>query len=178
MPSFKLQAGKQFPNITVEKLSGGEIKLGQPMRNATWQMIVVYRGKHCPLCTKYLTQLQSLDESFLNAGVDTIIVSADNRDKAQKHIVDDLNLTFEVGFDLSIEQMQTLGLYVSHPRSPTETDKPFSEPGIFVVNENSLLHVVDISNNPFVRPELEQLLSGIKWIRDPKNNYPIRGTFE
>jgi hypothetical protein len=39
------------------------------------------------------------------------------------------------------------------------------------------VHVTDISNNPFVRPDLEQLLSGLKWIRNPDNHYPIRGTY-
>ncbi|MEC8226936.1 MAG: thioredoxin peroxidase, partial [Pseudomonadota bacterium] len=28
---------------------------------------------------------------------------------------------------------------------------------------------------PFVRPDLATLVSGLNWIRDPKNNYPIRG---
>ncbi|PSU19712.1 hypothetical protein CTM97_18320 [Photobacterium phosphoreum] len=28
-------------------------------------------------------------------------------------------------------------------------------------------------NNPFVRPELDSLVNGIGWIRNPENNYPI-----
>jgi hypothetical protein len=43
------------------------------------------------------------------------------------------------------------------------------------VNSEGKLHVVDISNNPFVRPELQSLISGLDWIRNPANNYPIRG---
>ncbi|NMV24975.1 thioredoxin peroxidase, partial [Vibrio parahaemolyticus] len=50
--------------------------------------------------------------------------------------------------------------------------------GLFVVNEHGDLHVVDISNNPFVRPELGALSRGLAWIRDPNNNYPIRGTLD
>ena len=30
--------------------------------------------------------------------------------------------------------MQALGLYVSTPRSPQETDRPFAEPGLFLIN--------------------------------------------
>lgn len=74
--------------------------------------------------------------------------------------------------------MKTLGLYISTPRSDKETNHNFSEPGLFVVNEHGKLHVVDISNNPFVRPELGALTRGLTWIRDPENNYPIRGTLD
>ena len=34
----------------------------------------------------------------------------------------------------TVEQMQQLGVYISHPRSPQETDHPFAEPGLFVIN--------------------------------------------
>ena len=72
--------------------------------------------------------------------------------------------------------MKDLGLYISHPRSPEETDHPFAEPGVFVINESGTVQVVDISNNPFVRPSLKSLVSGLGWIRS--NTYPIRGTYE
>lgn len=176
--SNKLQAGDRFPTMTVKKLGGGEIELGTPQNGATWHMAVVYRGKHCPLCTQYLAQLKELHGEFLETGVDIVALSADTEEKAKLQTVEKLELPFEIGFDLSIEQMQQLGVYISNPRSPQETDRPFAEPGLFIINEEGQLHVTDISNNPFVRPELDKLLSGIRWIRDPENNYPIRGTYK
>jgi hypothetical protein len=74
--------------------------------------------------------------------------------------------------------MQTLGLYISNPRSDQETDHPFAEPGLFVINSDGDVQVVDLSNNPFVRPDLLTLVNGLKWIRNPDNNYPIRGTYK
>ena len=71
--------------------------------------------------------------------------------------------------------MQKLGLYVSYPRSEKETDHPFAELGLFLINSEGTLQVVDIPNNPFVRPDLEQVHSGLEWIRS--NDYPIRGTY-
>ncbi len=71
-----------------------------------------------------------------------------------------------------------MGLYISIPRSEKETDHPFPEPGVFVINEKGQVQIADISNNPFVRPELEALVSGIAWIKNPENNYPIRGTYK
>ena len=87
------------------------------------------------------------------------------------------SMTLPVGYDLSIADMKKLGLYISHPR-PQETDRPFAEPGIFVINQDGKLQVTDISNAPFSRPDLDVCVSGLKFIRDSANNYPIRGTYE
>ena len=177
MSGTKFKAGDEFPSFTLPKVGGGELTLGQPLNGHDWQMVVVYRGKHCPLCTKYLTQLQELKHKFYDAGVDVVAVSADGETKASAH-VKDMGLSFPVAYDLSIEHMQALGVYISHPRSPEETDKPFAEPGIYVVNDKGQVQVTDISNAPFARPELEPFAWGLGFIRDPENNYPIRGTFE
>jgi hypothetical protein len=81
---------------------------------------------------------------------------------------------FPVGYGLAITDMRRLGLYVSHPRSPQETDRPFAEPGLFVVNPQGEAQIVDISNAPFARPDLRAILAGLKFIQE--KGYPIRGT--
>ncbi|MDG2609875.1 thioredoxin peroxidase, partial [Vibrio parahaemolyticus] len=68
--------------------------------------------------------------------------------------------------------------YISEPRSEKETDHLFAEPGLFVVNSKGQVQLVDISNGPFARPDLEVLLSGLAFIRNPENDYPIRGTYQ
>ena len=80
---------------------------------------------------------------------------------------------FPVGYDLSVDQMRTLGLYISEPRSPQETDRPFPEPALFITNPEGKLQIVDVSNAPFARPELNavigsQVRSG-KALSDPWN---------
>lgn len=87
-------------------------------------------------------------------------------------------MTFPIAYGLTVSQMEQLGLYISEPRSEKETDHLFAEPGLFVINDKGQLQIVDISNGPFVRPELEVLLSGIGFIRDPNNHYPIRGMYQ
>ncbi|WP_226645419.1 redoxin domain-containing protein [Microbulbifer variabilis] len=176
MGNFKLAAGGDFPVLDVAKLGGGQMQLGKPAGGFPWQMVVVYRGKHCPLCTKYLRALNALLLRYHEEGVFVVAVSADSADKALQHMRE-INPDFPIGVNLSISQMQQLGLYISNPRSPQETDKPFAEPGIFVINEAGRLQIVDISNAPFARPDLQTLLMGIEFIRNPENNYPIRGTY-
>ena len=108
--------------------------------------------------------------------MDFVAVSGDSADQLKAHL-DKLEVSFPFLYGLSIDQMNALGLYISHPRSEQETDHPFPEPGLFVINEKGQVQVVDISNNPFVRPALSQLVSGLSWIKNPENNYPIRGTY-
>ena len=175
--SVKLKAGDTFPELQATLLDGTSVTLGQPQGNATWQAVVVYRGKHCPLCTRYLNTLENFKDAFAQAGVDILAVSADSKEQLETHL-GQLNISFPIAYGLTEEQMKTLGLYISLPRSEQETDHNFAEPGLFVVNGEGKLHVVDISNNPFVRPELGALANGLGWIRDPGNNYPIRGTLD
>jgi hypothetical protein len=63
---------------------------------------------------------------------------------------------FPVAYGLSPDQMRTLGLYISEPRSAQETDRPFAEPGLFVVNPEGKVQIVEISNAPFARPDLPE----------------------
>lgn len=170
----KLHPGVKFPEMEVQLLNGETKTLGKPDNGLDWKMVVVYRGRHCPLCTRYLNQLQSFKAALEETGVDLIAVSGDSKEQLESHL-EQLNVDFPIAYGLSIEQMEELGVYVSDPRSAQETDHPFAEPGVFVVNNEGTIQVIDISNNPFVRPELNALVNGLSWIRNPENNYPIRG---
>lgn len=169
----RLEAGQAFPDVDVHKLGGDVMTLGTPNGGHDWQLVVVYRGLHCPLCKKYLAQLDEMAGDFNALGVDVVTVSGDPKEKAQS-MVDEKDLSLPVGWGLTLEQMSTLGLYISDPRSPEETDRPFAEPGTFVINAEGNIQIVDISNAPFARPDLEALLNGIKFVRG--NDYPVRGT--
>ncbi len=175
MNPMKLEAGAALPTISVSKLGGGELTLGVPEAPYDWQLVVVYRGKHCPLCTRFLGELNDSLPALNELGVDLVAVSADPLNKTQDQI-EPLDLKFKVGYDLSLAQMQQLGLYISHPRSPEENDRPFAEPGMFAINAEGKLQLVDYSNAPFLRPHLPGVIAGLGFIRNPDNNYPIRGT--
>jgi peroxiredoxin len=177
MSNTKIEAGSIFPNVPVTHLDGETIDIGQPQGESKWMMAVVYRGRHCPLCTKYLNKLEGFKDRLADIGVDLAAVSGDSKDQLESHL-EKLDVSYPLFYGLTIEQMQRLGLYISIPRSEKETDHPFPEPGVFVINAQGQVQVVDISNNPFVRPELEALVSGLEWIKDPKNDYPIRGTYK
>ena len=176
MTSPKIEAGGVFPDIAARSLDGSLIDLGSPTGDADWMLVVVYRGRHCPLCTRYLNGLENFRGRLRDMKVDVVAVSGDSKEQLEAH-TEKLEVGFPLLYGLTIDQMRELGVYISHPRSPQETNHPFAEPGLFVVNSDRRVQVVDVSNNPFVRPDLERLVSGLEWIRDPKNDYPIRGTY-
>lgn len=164
-----ISAGATFPPIGWEAVGGGRI---EPAQASDWHLLVVYRGKHCPLCKTYLDTLNGLLDDFEAAQIAVCAVSADSRDKAETEVAE-CGWKFPVGYGLSVEQMRQLGLYVSQPLSAEETDRPFSEPGVFVLNPQGQVQIVDVSNAPFARPDLKSLLKGVRFVKD--KNYPIRG---
>ncbi|QPG06352.1 redoxin domain-containing protein [Salinimonas marina] len=171
----KLSAGTDFPVMKVTNLDDHTVELGKPREGTDWQMIVVYRGKHCPICTKFLNNLEKKRARLIDMGVDLIAVSADSKQQLQEHI-EDLDVNFSLGYGLTTEQLGQLGVYVSDPRSPEETDHPFAEPGLFVVTKEGKILAVDVANNPFCRPDIDTLVDGLQFVKNPDNNYPIRGT--
>lgn len=158
-----------MPDIEVQTLSGQTASLG----GAGWKMIVLYRGAHCPICKQYLTDLEGMKEAYNAEGIELIAVSADQADRAAPFI-SEIGFSSTVGVGLTIDQMTSLGAYISDPRSEKEAPAPFAEPALFVVNPDGAVQFMDKSNAPFVRPDLGKVLGGIKFVRE--NSYPIRGT--
>ena len=177
MHNHKIEAGADFPDLFARNLEGKESNISKPYDGADWHLVIVYRGKHCPLCTNYLNKFEDYIQPLKDIGISVAAVSGDSEAQLTEH-KKELHVSFPLYYGLTIEQMQKLGLYISHPRSEQETDHPFAEPGLFVINSDGHVQLVDISNGPFSRPELEPLVGGLAWIRDPANNYPIRGTYK
>lgn len=167
----KLAAGAAVPEFNLPLVGGGEAKIGGARDG--WQLAVVYRGKHCPLCKKYLAKLEGLAQEFSDAGAEIVCFSADSEEQATADKAD-MGTNLPIAYGLSEDQMKALGLYISEPRSEQETDHKFPEPGVFLVNPQGQAQVIDISNAPFSRADLDGVLFGLKIIQE--KNYPIRGT--
>ena len=162
--------GEIFEPITLPRVGGGEVVLGGDGR---WQLIVIYRGKHCPICKIYLKGFEELKAGYEEAGIEICTISADPQDKAEVD-VEEMGLTIPVGYDLTEADMRQIGLYISDPVSPKEHDRRFPEPAVLVINPEGRLHVADIGSAPFVRTDLKLLLGGLKYVIG--NDYPMRGT--
>lgn len=135
-------------------------------------MLFVYRGRHCPRCKRFLNKLEAALPNWTEV-MDVVVVSSDTREKALTDL-EEFGWTFKMCHGLTEAQMRALGLYVSDPLSEAETTDRFAEPGAFGIRPDGTLMLVDISNGPAARPDLEELLDGMKF--NITNNRPVRGT--
>ena len=166
----KLHPGQTFTPITFARLDGEDYTFGTP---GAWQALFVIRGQHCPICKSYLGEIEKRRDAFAGLGVSIAAVSADS--EAQTRVTAEVARPgFPLLYGLDEATMRRLGLYISEPRSAQETDHRFPEPALFVVNPDGLLHLVDVANAPFLRPDLDRLVGGLRFVIE--KNYPIRGT--
>jgi len=169
--STKAKIDKPFPALSLQTLSGKSLVLGQPPQGQ-WQLLVMYRGLHCPICKQYLGQINDMKADFDQMNVQIVAVSTDPEEKA-KTFASEMGLDFEVAYGLGIDQARDLGLYISSPLSSAETDQPFAEPGLFFIRPDGGLHFGEVASAPFCRPDLEMIKMGIGFIQ--KKDYPARG---
>ncbi len=165
------QVDKPFPVTPLKTLAGTEVVLGKP-QDGRWQLVVIYRGLHCPICKKYLGQLNAMKAELEGMNVQVVAVSTDPEEKAKK-FADEAGLDMAVAYGLTIDRARELGLYISTPLDSTETDQPFAEPGLFLIRPDGGLHVSEVSSAPFCRPDLEIIKMGLNYVVE--KDYPPRG---
>lgn len=168
--STKIRPGDPFPHFSWSLVGGGTLDVAG---ETGWRILVVYRGKHCPLCKRYFKALDSKLEMFREMGVSIFAVSADPKDKAEADVASE-GWRFPVSYDMSLDDMRSLGLFISTPRSEQETDRPFSEPGLFVINRDGNTQTVQVGNASYTRADLDILLAGLKGTIE--KGLPVRGT--
>ncbi len=169
----KPAVGQALPELNIKLVDGTTVTVGTPSEQYT--LLVVYRGKHCPRCKRYLNKLESMLPDWHAAGMRVVTLSADTQERATAD-VKEFGWTFPVGYDLSEEDMRRLGLYITEPLSPDEAPNRFAEPGIFCLRPDGAIQIVCLSNGPAARPDLEELLDGMNF--NIKNDRPTRGTVE
>lgn len=170
MAHAKPRVGEKMEPLSFPAVAGGTIEVGGPKDR--WTMLFVYRGKHCPRCKRFLNKLNANLSAWTEV-LDVVVVSADTKAKAEAD-QQEFGWTFDLAYGLTVDQMRSLGLYVSEPLSEAETTDIFAEPGAFGIRPDGTLLLVDISNGPAARPDLEELLDGMTF--NIKNNRPPRGT--
>ena len=68
------------PALNVPLTSGGRFVLGaSPAEH--FDLLVFYRGLHCPICAKYLLELERLAPEFASRGVQVVAISSDGEER-------------------------------------------------------------------------------------------------
>ena len=82
MSTLALTPRQPVPALSIPMVGGGRYVLGATPAT-TFDLVIFYRGLHCPICAKYLMELERLMPEFEKRGVQVIAVSSDNAERAQ-----------------------------------------------------------------------------------------------
>ncbi|MGA0991992.1 MAG: redoxin domain-containing protein, partial [Burkholderiaceae bacterium] len=74
MSTLALTPRQPVPALNVPLVKGGRFVLGAAPA-PTFDLIVFYRGLHCPICAKYLMELERLMPEFEKRGGQVVAVS-------------------------------------------------------------------------------------------------------
>ena len=166
------------PALNVPLVDGGKFVLGATP-GEKFDLIVFYRGLHCPLCAKYLLELERLSGDFASRGVQVLAVSSDSEERGTEMAKKVQANGVKFGYGLSLKSARQWGLYISTSRGTTSIgiDEPalFSEPGVFIVRPDGTLYYGAVQTMPFARPGFQELLGAIDFAI--AKDYPARGEY-
>lgn len=167
-----LVPGRKAPDIELPLTISAKFELAAQTPDL-FTMLVFYRGKHCPICKRYLEELGGRLEDFTRRGVSPFAISMDGEERAMAVHEDWETGDLPLVYDLSEEAAREWGLYISSKREGSDEPETFSEPGLFLIRPGGTLYFAQVQSAPFTRPSLNELLDGIDIIKD--KNYPARG---
>ncbi len=169
MKNFKPR--QEVPELVVDTVNGMQWKLRET-KPENFNLVIFYRGLHCPVCKSYLEELNGLVSDYSKRGVNVIAISSNNKELAEKTVEnwDIENVT--IGYDMPIEEARKWDLYISEGINDKEPNE-FIEPALFLIRPDHTLYASSIQSMPFARPKLKELLKSIDFVLD--KDYPARG---
>ena len=169
---------EKTPELSVPTLDHGTFDLDAE-RSERGTLVVFYRGLHCPICAKYLAELGRRASAFEERGYGVVAISADTGERARE-MADQVGAEgLRFGHSLDLTKAKEWGLYLSTSRGKTsigiEEPALFSEPGVFLVQNDRTLYYGSVQTMPFVRPHFSELVGALDFAIP--NDYPARGEY-
>jgi peroxiredoxin len=171
-----LMPRQNVPNLEVATVGGGNWKLADS-RAENFTMVVFYRGLHCPICARYLKDLDNKLSKFTERGVKVVAISSDSQARAEQAKQDWQLEHLTLGYSLELDKAREWGLYISTSRGKTSTGvlEPdmFSEPALYLIRPDGTLYFGTVQTMPFARPNFAEILGALDFVL--ANDYPARG---
>lgn len=178
MRSQSLMPRYPVPDLNIALTNGGRFVLGATPGDK-FDLLVFYRGLHCPICAKYLLELERLSPEFASRGVQVVAISSDDADRAQQMATKVSANGVQFGYGLSLRSAREWGLYISTSRGKTsigiEEPDLFSEPAVYIVRPDGTLYYGAVQTMPFARPQFQDLIGAIDFA--VAKDYPARGEY-
>jgi len=154
-----------MPAIDAQLAGGGNWHIAeeQPQMLA---LLVFYRGLQCPICRKWLGELERLLPEFERHGVSVIALSTDTRARAEQAKRDWGLAKLRVGYGVEPEDARKAGVYISEGRgtalSGIEEMTLFTEPAVLAVKPEGTLYLAWTQSGPHARPHMGEVLSALE----------------
>ena len=163
------------PVLSLPLTEGGrteDLALGSGA-DGRFSLVVFFRGLHCPVCRKQLSELDRRLADVRAAGVGRVVAVSMETPERSAQLVQQWHLRdLPVAYGLSEASAREWGLFVSTAIKDGEAPM-FNEPGMFVLDADGAVFWSSVSSMPFARPALDDVLAGLQVAQ--KSDYPARG---
>ena len=170
----KLLPGRPVPELNLSMLGADSFDI-RAESIGNFLLLVVYRGLHCPICEKYLNQMQDHLDALHQQEVTAVAVSMDDEARARKTRSDWGLDKLRLAYGMTAEDAAHWGLYVSRSIKEAEPEH-FAEPAMFIIKPDLNLYAGWIQSTPFARPRFDDLVDSLDFILE--NDYPPRGAMK
>ena len=182
---------------------GGHVLVGAP--TGAWQLILVTRGRACPVSRNYLAAVDGAAADLDALGVEVLALTADGRERAEafveevKAVAGGGEAGFKLAYGLAPETAGAWGLYLSAGPAPGGTGwgggagtgsggggsggggagaaaaSIHPEPGVILLTPDGDVSLVLKSSSAFGWADLRVLVEGIRFMQE-KGGWPVGGT--
>ncbi len=167
--------GNPVPGLKIETVGHGSFDLDAD-KGENGTLVIQYRGLHCPICIRQMTEVEAALDDFAALGLEVIMLSTDTAERAAETVEKAGTTRLRVGHSLPLSvAREDWGLYLSKGREGTAEAAFFAEPGHFYIAPDRTLYFAWQQSTPFGRPSVADMQGGIKYALD--NGYPPRGTY-
>lgn len=170
-----LTPGNLVPALKIETVAHGSFDL-ETNKGENGTLVIQYRGLHCPICIRQMTEAEAALDDFAALGVEVIMITTDTAERAAETAAKANVSRLRVGHSLPLsEAREGWGLNISTRREGSAEPDLFAEPGHYYIAPDRTLYFGWQQTTPFGRPSMSDIAGGLKFTLG--NNYPARGTY-
>ena len=170
-----LTPGNPAPSLKIETVGHGSFDLERD-KGENGTLVIQYRGLHCPICIRQMTEVEAALDDFAALGIEVIMITTDTADRAAETVEKAGISKLRVGHSLPMAEARDVwGLNISVAREGSAEPPLFAEPGHFYIAADQTLYYVWQQTTPFARPAMSDIVGGLKFTL--ANAYPPRGTY-
>lgn len=172
---MSLKPGTLPPPLSLPLTTGGstdDLYLGTG-EGGRFTLVVFYRGLHCPVCRRQLSELDTRLDELSEVGVGRVVAVSMESGVRSTEVVQRWQLAkLPVAYGLSEDDARAWGLFISTAIKDSEPAR-FNEPGVFILDSDGTVYWSCVASMPFGRPPMDEIIAGIVYANE--HNYPARG---